>query len=111
MQRTGVKRLVLLPLLLIHLARAEDMVFPSDAVVDVTKAPYNAKGDGTTDDTAAIQKALDEGNHLVYLPNGTYLVSNGLRWGKSQKHTVLQGQSRDGTIIELKDECSGFNLP
>jgi len=89
---------------------AENIAFPEDAAVDVTKAPYNAKGDGTADDTEAIQKALDEGHHLVYLPNGTYLVSSGLRWGKTQRQIVLQGQSRDGTTIKLKDECGGFNL-
>ncbi|HEY2344062.1 MAG TPA: glycoside hydrolase family 55 protein [Chthoniobacteraceae bacterium] len=91
-------------------ARAEDVVFPADAVEDVTKAPYSAKGDGTTDDTAAIQKALDSGKHLIYLPNGTYLVSKTLSWGKQQKRLVLQGESRDRTIIRLMDEARGFNL-
>jgi len=34
---------------------------------------YGATGNGTTDDTAAIQKAADSGDH-VYFPKGTYLL-------------------------------------
>ena len=55
---------------------AENIAYPPDAgIVDVTKAPYNAKGDGATDDTAAIQKAFNdypERNAIIYLPNGVY---------------------------------------
>lgn len=36
---------------------------------------YGAVGNGTTDDTAAIQAAIDSGNSL-HFPNGSYLVSN-----------------------------------
>ena len=97
---------------------AENIIYPADAgIVDVTKAPYNAKGDGVTDDTAAIQKAFSdypERNAIIYLPNGVYLVSGTLRWGGNegqQRNTVLQGQSKGGTILKLKDNCSGFDNP
>ncbi|GGR39774.1 hypothetical protein GCM10010251_65530 [Streptomyces aurantiogriseus] len=42
---------------------------------------YGAKGDGTTDDTAAIQKALDacEPGNTVYLPVGQYRTSAPIR--------------------------------
>lgn len=92
-------------------ARGENVVFPAGAVTDLTQPPYGAKGDGITDDTTAIQKALDARVKLLYLPNGTYLVSSPLRWGKGEKRQVLQGQSLEKTIVKLKDACSGFDIP
>lgn len=48
--------------------------------INVKSAPYNAKGDGSTDDTTAIQNALNAaataGGGIVYLPAATYVISN-----------------------------------
>ena len=97
----------------------ENIVFPADAgIVDVTQPPYNAKADAKTDATAAIQRALTDfrtKRAIIYLPNGTYLVSDTLRWGQGQdsgslcKFTTLQGQNRDCTILRLRDGCPGFS--
>lgn len=97
-----------------------DLIFPADAGVLNVK-DFGAKGDGITDDTAAIQAALNaypNGRRIIYLPNGTYLVSNTLNWpagtpgaGNEYKRTTLQGQSEQGTIIKLKDGAAGFTNP
>ena len=51
----------------------------SDLYVNVKATPYNAVGDGVTDDTAAIQAANDAveaaGGGVVFFPEGTYIVT------------------------------------
>ena len=148
---------------------AVNLVYPEAAflhagkggrLVDVTKPPFNAKGDGKTDDTGALIAARDfvmrshepaycfrnllKGSYLLYLPNGTYLVSDTVnhnlpvqvgdsvwdnyqrywlmtdaetqskalfpvRWVNEQNDSIIiLGQSREKTILRLKDNCPGY---
>jgi len=110
-------RIVLLSLcvlvLLTGVAGAEEYPLPPDGpAFDVTRPPFNAKGDGKTDDTEALNRALTaraRGMRLVYLPNGVYLVSGPLVTAK--KRTIIHGQSRERTIIRLADHCEGYADP
>ena len=61
-----------------HLWDDDFPTFESPGCVSVKAPPYRAKGDGRADDTAAIQKALDD-REIVFLPKGIYCVSKTLR--------------------------------
>jgi hypothetical protein len=95
-------------------APVDEYPLPPDvpAMIDV-KRDCGAKGDGVADDTAALNKAMNEmakGKYcLVYIPNGTYLVSGPVSYGAVR--TFVHGQSRSKTIIKLKDSCDGFTDP
>lgn len=95
-----------------------NVVFPQDAgVIDVTR--LGAIPNDDIDDTAAIQRALNQkanGNRIIYLPSGTYLISDRLNWpsgkgGSEQKRTILQGQSRQGTVIKLREGTTSYQDP
>jgi hypothetical protein len=89
------------------------VTFPlCQSVIDITKPPYNAKGDGITDDTQALQEAFNENvgwHRILYLPPGTYLITKTLTWPKRWKDhenwgfTTLQGEDAKTTTIRLKD--------
>jgi hypothetical protein len=60
--------------------------------INVRSAPYNAKGDGVTDDTNAFQQALNDagnmGGGIVFAPQGNYLIASQLTLSDA---TVLKG--------------------
>ncbi len=116
---TGVRLLMRTPAV-----NTSDILFPSDAnIVDVTKAPYNAKGDGVSDDSDALLQAFLDNDYItdgsdpnlavdrgaprtVYLPAGTYLVSKTLAIEGSSLR--ITGAGRGKTIIKLIDNTPAF---
>jgi len=91
--------------------------FPKDGgVIDVRE--HGAIPDDEGDDTAAIQAALDaypNGNRIVYLPPGIYVVRDTLRWpagdsgGNAHKRTILQGAGETLSILKLPEGTGGFH--
>ena len=58
-------------------SKTSDLTNDSGFVTQTAPQMYGAKGDGTTDDTAAFQNALSK-NRVVNVPGGTYLLSGTL---------------------------------
>ena len=108
-------------------------------VVDVTKPPYNADASGATDCTDALRQAMqdaarrtpgvfttgDRAAQLIYLPAGTYRVSEPLVFATQeilasrpkgpitkrnyiQGHMLLIGESRDKVRIVVADNSPAF---
>jgi hypothetical protein len=69
--------------------------FESPDVANVKDPPYHAQGDGRTDDTAALQRAIDE-RQAVFLPKGCYLLSRPL---ELKPHTKLIGVGQTMSLL------------
>ena len=69
---------------------------------NVKHPAYGAKGDGTTDDTTAINNAIGAaqtaGGGIVFLPTGTYLISSAL--ALTGNGIILAGAGRSATTIK-----------
>lgn len=114
------KRLVLILSLIIHgcYLSGQQTNYPS-RVGWVNVKSYGATGDGVTDDTKAVQKAIRTYPQqyltriVVFFPDGIYLVSDTLKYlnGYYDCGVTLQGQSVEGTVIRLADNAPGYNDP
>ncbi len=118
------------------LSSAEPWHFIPPAGIGVANVKdYGAKGDGKTDDTEAILKAIDanidksryRSNPFIWFPDGTYLVSDSIEgrvFGKPGERDagktwsagwlsmcILIGETREGVVIKLKDSAPGFTDP
>ncbi len=91
-----------------HLWQDSFPSWESPGAVNVREAPYRAAGDGTTDDSAAIQRAIDE-HDIVFLPKGRYVVSRTLRL---RPNTKLVGLHRCYSwLIPVDRENGDFHDP
>lgn len=95
----------------VSLARIDNLISSGPAVIqiqngwlNVKNPPYNATGNGVTDDTNAIKKAIQTASPItstntcgtVYFPVGTYLVSDQIPWPSC---TNLIGENQYQTTI------------
>lgn len=62
----------------------------------VSVKAFGAAGDGITDDSAAIQAAVDSGFPSIFYPSGTYLIGSDVNLTSNQSHIGEQGSVIDG---------------
>jgi hypothetical protein len=94
--------------------------FPEESVSDIPGLPdmktwiniksLGAKGDGLTDDTKAIQAAIDQYS-TIYVPQGSYRVSETLRLKPSTVLIGLHPLATNFTLIENSPSFGSFGGP
>jgi sugar lactone lactonase YvrE len=73
----------------------------------VSLQTLGAKGDGTTDDTAVLKKAIAE-HRTIYIPSGRYIVTDTITL---KPDTVLIGLSPTTTQFDIPDSTPAFQGP
>lgn len=66
----------------------------------VTLKDFGAKGDGVTDDTQALKKAVAS-NKPIYVTNGTYLIKSTVTL---DTNTYIFGESRTGAVLKSANQ-------
>ncbi len=78
-----------------------------------------ARGDGVTDDTRAFKAVFESGKARphsrfgaardIYVPAGTYVLSDSIVWGDKKK--FVRGAGRGRTVLLLREGAPGFGNP
>ena len=92
-------------------------------VHNVKDAPFNAKGDGITNDAPAIQAALaaaKTSGHAVYIPSGVYRIDSPLEYsttttaqglqlfGDGERKTILDNRVPSGAMLRMTGASNQF---
>ena len=72
--------------------------------IDVTQAPYYAKGDNQTLHTQALQKAIDDctAQDVVYVPKGIYLT------GALRLHSDMELYLEEGAVLQGTEQVEDY---
>lgn len=73
-------------------------------ILDVTKAPYFAAGDGRTMNTKALQQAIDDcgAGEMVYLPEGVFMT------GALRLHSDMELYLAEGACLQGTEEPEDY---
>lgn len=73
-------------------------------IIDITKKPYCAIGDGKTLNTETLQKAIDDcgENERIYFPQGTYLT------GALKLHSNMEIFLDEGAVLQGSDKVEDY---
>lgn len=80
---------------------------PAQEKLFITPQMFGAAGDGVTDDTTAIQAALNSGNTVIF-PEGVYLVSSPLTIHQSIVGVGAPRMGGSGSVIKCGFSTAGY---
>ena len=93
----------------VFVTNSDPRLVANQPFINVKGAPYNATGDGSTDDRAAIQAAIDAAaGEIIYFPRGVYAIGATLNLRKGTRllggHVPawIGASDRGGPIIQAR---------